>query len=72
MKISRGAGRRDGDEFVVGDPKVLFKTTRSSLRRLRRQTVHRRGKSEPRCAPIDIVLNWFAEVRRKVDEAKGQ
>jgi serine/threonine-protein kinase len=64
-----------GDEFVAGDPKVLFENheifsfaaTKDGKRFIASENPT--PGAEPR---LDIVLNWFAEVRRKVGEAKGQ
>jgi serine/threonine-protein kinase len=64
-----------GEEFVAGDPKVLFENhevfsfaaTHDGKRFIAAENPN--PGAEPR---LDIVVNWFAEVRRKVEEAKGQ
>jgi len=58
-----------GDEFVAGDPKVLFENheiftfaaTKDGKRFIAAENPN--PGAEPR---LDIVLNWFAEVRRKL------
>jgi hypothetical protein len=64
-----------GEEFVAGDPKVLFENheifsfaaANDGKRFIAAENPN--PGAQPR---LDIVLNWFAEVRRKVQEAKGQ
>jgi serine/threonine-protein kinase len=64
-----------GEEFVVGDPKVLFENheifsfaaAKDGKRFIAAENPN--PGAQPR---LDIVVNWFAEVRRKVQEAKGQ
>ena len=64
-----------GEEFVAGDPKVLFENheifsfavAKDAKRFIAAENPN--PGAQPR---LDIVLNWFAEVRRKVQEAKGQ
>jgi serine/threonine-protein kinase len=65
----------NGEDFVVGDPKVLFENheifsfapAKDGKRFIAAENPN------PGAAPrLDIVVNWFAEVRRKVQEGKGQ
>jgi eukaryotic-like serine/threonine-protein kinase len=64
-----------GEEFVAGDPKVLFENheifsfaaTHDGKRFIAAENPS--PGAEPR---LDIVLNWFADVRRKVAEAQGR
>ena len=75
MKLVAVPVSSKGDEFVAGDPKVLFEN-----HEIFSFTAAKDGKRfiaaenpNPGAQPrLDIVLNWFAEVRRKVQEAKGQ
>ncbi len=75
MKFVAVPVRATGDEFVVGDPKVLFENhevfTFAAAKDGKRFIAAENPNpgAQPR---LDIVLNWFAEVRRKVQEAKGQ
>jgi len=64
-----------GDDFVAGDPKVLFENheifsfaAANDAKRFIAAENPNPG-AQPR---LDIVLNWFADVRRKVEEAKGR
>jgi hypothetical protein len=75
MKILAVPVEAKGDEFVAGDPKVLFENhevfsfdaAKDGKRFIAAENPN--PGAQPR---LDIVLNWFDEVRRKVREAKGQ
>jgi serine/threonine-protein kinase len=64
-----------GEEFTVGDPKVLFENheifsfaaTKDGKRFIAAENPN--PGAQPR---LDIVVNWFAEVRRKLQEARAQ
>jgi len=64
-----------GEEFVAGDPKVLFENHEIfsfAAAKDGRRFIAAENPNPGAQPRLDIVLNWFAEVRRKVQEAKGQ
>lgn len=75
MKLLAVPVRARGDEFVAGDPKSLFENheifTFAAAKNDKRFIAAENPNpgAQPR---LDVVLNWFAEVGRKVQEAKGQ
>jgi dipeptidyl aminopeptidase/acylaminoacyl peptidase len=64
-----------GDEFVAGEARVLFENHEISAFDVTndgRRFIAAENPNPGARANLDIVVNWFAEVRRKVEEAKGQ
>jgi serine/threonine-protein kinase len=64
-----------GDEFVAGDTKVLFDNHEIfsfAAAKDGRRFIAAENPNPGAQPSLDVVLNWFAEVRRKVQEAKGQ
>ena len=64
-----------GDDFVAGQPRVLFDNHRVAVFDVARDGKRFLVAEDPNPgahAQLDVVVNWFAEVRRKVEEAGAQ
>jgi len=74
MKLLAEPVGAKGEDFIAGAPKVLFENHEifdfAASRDGRRFLVAENPNpgAQPR---LDIAVNWFAEVRRKVREAKA-
>ena len=61
-----------GDEFVVGQPRVLFANHRVlafDVTRDGKRFLVAEDPNPDEQARLDVVVNWSAEVRRKVEDA---
>ena len=62
-----------GDEIVVGEPKVLFENHRILVFDVARDGKRFLVVEDPNPGAqtrLDVVVNWFAEVQRRVEEAR--
>ena len=65
--------RAQGDEIVVGEPKVLFENHRILVFDVARDGKRFLVVEDPNPGAqtrLDVVVNWFAEVQRRVEEAR--
>ncbi len=65
--------RAQGDEIVVGEPKVLFENHRILVFDVARDGKRFLVVEDPNPGAqtrLDVVVNWFAEVQRKVEAAR--